>query len=126
MNTTLWIVTGLLAVAYAAGGTAMLAMSKEQFGAVSPNTEYVELFDAGFIKAIGVAKLLAAAGLVLPPILDVATELTPLAALGLVLLMTGATTVRIVRREWRNALGDLVFFAAAAFVAWGRFGPWSF
>ena len=40
--------------------------------------------------------------------------------------MTGATTVRIVRREWRNAVGDLAFFTMAAFVAWGRFGPKSF
>lgn len=126
MNTALWIVTGLLAVGYLSGGVAMLALSKERFRALGDNTHYVDDFDAGFVKAIGVVKILAVAGLLLPPLLDVATVLVPLAALGLVLLMTGATTVRIVRKEWSYALGDLVFFALAAFVAWGRFGPGAF
>ena len=35
--------------------------------------------------------------------------------------MTGAATVRIVRREWRYIPVDLFFLALAAFVAWGRF-----
>lgn len=43
--------------------------------------------------------MLAAAGLVLPGVLDIAPVLVPMAATGLVLLMTGATTVRLIRRE---------------------------
>jgi len=123
MNVALWIVAGLLAVAYLAGGIAMLALSRERFRALGDNQHYVDDFSPGFIKAIGAAKVLAAAGLILPAVLDTAPVLVPLAALGLVLLMTGATTVRIVRQEWRYALGDLFFFALAAFVAWGRLGP---
>jgi hypothetical protein len=126
MNVALWIVTGLLSFSYLAGGIAMLGLSKERFRAVHANWHYVDEFDAGFVKLIGVIKVLAVAGLLLPPILDVAPVLVPLAATGLVLLMTGATTVRIVRKEWRIALGDLLFFGMAAFVAWGRFGPESF
>ncbi|MEP9382169.1 DoxX family protein [Nocardioides sp. KR10-350] len=123
MNIALWIVTCLLAAGYLTGGVAMLSLSKERFRAIGPSQHYVDEFDAGFIKAIGVVKLLGVAGLILPAVLDIATDLVPLAALGLVLLMTGATTVRIVRKEWPNAAGDLIFFALAAFVAWGRFGP---
>lgn len=126
MNVALWVGAVLLAVGFGAGGVAMLAMSKEQFRAISGAQHYVDHFDPGFIKAIGAVKVLAAVGLILPALLDVGPVLVPLAALGLVLLMTGATTVRIVRREWRAALGDLAFFAVAAFVAWGRFGPESF
>jgi len=126
MNTALWIVAILLAVGFLAGGVAMLVMPKERFHDISDAQHYVDNFDAGFIKALGALKVLAAVGLILPVVLDVAPVLVPLAALGLVLVMTGATTVRIVRREWRYALGDLAFFALAAFVAWGRFGPESF
>lgn len=120
MNLALWIVTCLLAAGYLAGGLSMLALSKERFRALGDGLHYVDHFSPGFIKAIGAVKLLAVAGLLLPPALDTAPMVVPLAALGLVLLMTGATTVRIVRREWGRALGDLVFFGLAAFVAWGR------
>lgn len=120
MDAALWIVTCLLVAGYLAGGVGMLVMSKERFRALGEAVHYVDHFSAGFIKMIGALKLLAVAGLLLPPALDTAPMVVPLAALGLVLLMTGATTVRIIRREWRNALGDLVFFTLAAFVAWGR------
>ncbi|MGA3525406.1 DoxX family protein [Melissospora conviva] len=124
MNTTLWVVAGLLAIGYLGGGLAMLLLSKERFRAIGAGQHYVDSFDAGFIKALGVVKILAAAGLVLPAVLDIAPVLVPLAALGLVLLMTGAATVRIMRREWRIVPADLFFLALVAFVAfvaWGRF-----
>jgi hypothetical protein len=50
----------------------------------------------------------------------------PLAALGLVLLMVGATITRIRRHEAKFMMADLVYLALAGFVAWGRFGPESF
>lgn len=121
MNAALWIVTGLLAVGYLAGGLAMVLMSKDRFRNLSSGQHYADDFSAGMIKTIGVLKLLAVAGLLLPPLLGIAPQLVSLAALGLVLLMTGAATVRIVRQEWRNFLGDLMFIALAAFVAWGRY-----
>lgn len=126
MNIALWIAAGLLAVGFSAGGVAMLAMSKERFRAISPAQHYADDFDPGFIKALGALKVLASAGLILPAVLDVAPVLVPLAALGLVLIMTGAATARIMRREYRALLGDLGWFTLAAFVAWGRFGPESF
>lgn len=126
MNTALWIVSGLLAFGYTVGGVAMLAMSKERFRAIGAGQHYVDDFDAGFIKALGAIKILAAIGLILPAVLDIAPVLVPLAALGLVLIMTGAATTRIIRREWTFLVVDLAFFALAAFVAWGRFGPEAF
>lgn len=126
MNVALWIVTGVLSAAYFGGGVAILALSKEQFRAVHKNWHYVDEFSPGFLKVLGVIKLSAVAGLLLPPLFDVAPVLVPLAASGLVLLMTGAVTVRIVREEWSIAVGDLLFLGMAAFVAWGRFGPESF
>lgn len=37
------------------------------------------------------------------------------------LFMTGAGTTRFRRREYGAMVGDLLFLAAFAFLAWGRF-----
>ncbi|GAB2598292.1 DoxX family protein [Pseudactinotalea suaedae] len=121
MNTALWIVTALLSLGYGVGGLAMLIMSPTRFRNISSGQHYVDDLPRNATKVIGVMKLLAVAGMLLPPLLGVATWLVPLAALGLVLLMTGAATVRMVRREWVSFFGDLVYLSLAAFVAWGRF-----
>ena len=121
MNTTLWLATGVLAIGFLGGGAAMLAVPKDRLREVSGTLHYLDDFDAPFIKLLGMLKLLAVAGLLLPPWLDTAPGLVPLAALGIVLVMAGASTVRIMRREWQFLLGDLALFVIAAFVAWGRF-----
>lgn len=121
MNTTLWVLTWVLAVAYLAGGLAMIFMPKEKFRSISPGQHYADEFSPGFIKGIGVIKVIAVAGLILPGVTGIAPVLVPLAALGLVLLMTGATTVRIVRKEWKFAAGDVAYLLLLAFLAWGRF-----
>lgn len=122
MNTALWIIAGLLATAFLAGGAAFILMSKERYHALGgANADWVEDFSDGQIKAIGVVKVLGALGLVLPAALDVAPVLVPLAAAGLTLFMAGAGTTRFRRGEWKFLAGDLVFLSLFAFVAWGRF-----
>lgn len=123
MNLALWIVAGLLAVAYLLGGGSKVIMAKEKIAAFGPSARWVEDFSAGTVKAIGALEVLAAAGLVLPATLDTAPVLVPLAALGLVLLMAGAAITRLRRHEIRLMVVDLIYIALAAFVAWGRFGP---
>jgi hypothetical protein len=126
MNLTLWIVTGLLAVAYLIAGGGKLILPKEKIAATMPSARWVEDFSGGSLKAIGALEVLAAVGLVLPAVLDIAPVLVPLAALGLVMLMVGAVLTRIRRHEARFMVGDLVYLGLAGFVAWGRFGPESF
>jgi len=78
------------------------------------------------VRAIGVLELLAALGLVLPPLTGIAPVLTPLAAVGIALLMAGAGVVHFRRREFAFIAVIAILFAAALFVAWGRFGPYAF
>jgi uncharacterized membrane protein len=126
MDRALWIVAGLLAVAYLAGGVAKLIVPKEKLAAF-PGGGWVEDFSAGAVKAIGALEVLGAVGLVLPAALGIAPVLVPLAAVGLALLMVGAVITRFRRHETKAMVADLVYFALAAFVAWGRFfGPESF
>jgi uncharacterized membrane protein YphA (DoxX/SURF4 family) len=126
MNVALWIVAGLLAVAYFAGGGAKVILSKEKLAGFGDSAKWVEDFSANGVKAIGALEVLAALGLILPAVLDIAPILVPLAALGLVLIMIGAAITRNRRREFKLLVLDLVYLALAGFVAWGRFGPYSF
>ncbi|WP_329113891.1 DoxX family protein [Streptomyces sp. NBC_01353] len=126
MNLALWIVTGLLALAYFLGGGSKLIMPKEKIAAFGPSSQWVDDFSAGGVKAIGALEVLAALGLILPAVLDIAPILVPLAALGLVLIMVGAAIVRIRRHEVRFMAVDVVYIVLAGLVAWGRFGPESF
>jgi uncharacterized membrane protein YphA (DoxX/SURF4 family) len=123
MNVTLWIVAGALAALFLASGLTKLAKPKEKVVAATPA---VENFSQGAINAIGVLEILAAIGLILPAVVDIAPIFVPLAAVGLALLMAGAMIVHARRREAQGVAVTLVLLALAALVAWGRFGPESF
>ncbi len=125
MNVVLWIVTIVLAAMFAGAGFMKLTQSKEQIAA-TPRMGWAESFPPGVIKMIGALEVLAAIGLILPALIDVATVLVPLAATGLVLMMIGAATVHGRRREYQSVVMNVVLLLLAAFVAWGRFGPHAF
>ena len=124
MNIALWIIAGLLAVAFLASGAMKLIQPKEMLAA--SGWGFVEDFSAGSVKAIGTLEVLAGVGLVLPAVLDIAPVLVPLAAVGLVLLMIGAIITHLRRHEMQPLVVILAIMALAVVVAWGRFGPQSF
>ncbi len=78
------------------------------------------------MKGIGTLELLAAVGLIVPPVLHIAIFLTPLAAVGLILLMGGAIATHVRRREPQMVAVNLVLLVLAAVVAIARFGPYPF
>ncbi len=121
MNLTLWIIAGLLAVAYLAGGGGKLIMPKKKIAAIAPSARWVEDFSTGSVKAIGALEVLGAVGLILPAATGIAPVLVPLAAAGLVLIMVGAVITRIRRHEFKFMVADLAYLALAGFVAYGRF-----
>jgi hypothetical protein len=125
MNLTLWIIAGLLAVAYLFAGAAKLIAPKGRL-ATTRAGRWVEDFNTGTVKAIGALEVLGAAGLILPAAFGIAPVLVPMAALGLAMIMIGAVITRIRRREFVFMMADLAYLTLAAFVAWGRFGPEAF
>ena len=127
LNLALWIVAGVLAVAFLISSSTKLFVPKEKLaGMGGAASRWVEDLSPGALKAIGALELLAAAGLILPAALDIAPVLVPLAATGGVLLFVGAVIMRLRRGEKVTFMFDLVYLAMAAFVAAGRFGPGSF
>jgi uncharacterized membrane protein YphA (DoxX/SURF4 family) len=124
VNVVLWILAGLLAAAFLAAGAMKVSRSKEELA--KAGMAWTEDFSAGTVKLIGALEVLAAVGLILPAVLDIAPVLVPLAALGLVLMMVGAVVVHVRRKEVSTMAPSVVLLVLAAVVAWGRFGPYAF
>ena len=124
MNIALWIVQGLLALVF--GGSGVVKATRDRKRLFDDGITWVEDFPAWAVKAIGVLELLAAVGLIVPALTGIAPLLTPLAAVGIGLLMAGAGVVHFRRGEFAFIGVIAVLFVAAAFVAWGRFGPQAF
>lgn len=124
MNVVLWVLAGLLAAMFAMTGVMKLLRSKEQL--VASGLGWAEDFSLGTIRFIGAAELLAAIGLILPPLVGVGEIFTPLAATGLVLMMIGAALAHRRRHETQMILVNLALLVIAAFVAVMRFGPQAF
>ncbi|MCO1595011.1 DoxX family protein [Micromonospora sp. RHAY321] len=132
MNVLLWIIQILLAAVFAGAGAAKLTQPKEK---LRDRMGWVDPVPPSQVKALGAVELLAALGLVLPALTGIATVLTPLAAVGLVIVMVGGILVHVRRAksqdtadkrrlETQGAVVCAVLLVLAAVVAWGRFGPY--
>jgi DoxX-like family len=124
VNVALWIVQGLLVAVF--GGSGVVKATRDRKRLFDDGITWVEDFPAAAVKTIGVLEILAAVGLVLPALTGITPVLTPLAAVGLGVLMAGAGVVHFRRGEFAFIGVVAVLFVAAAFVAWGRFGPYAF
>jgi uncharacterized membrane protein YphA (DoxX/SURF4 family) len=113
MNRLLWILQVLLALVFLFAGGSKLVMSAAELTSQSP-------MPAIFLRFIGVMEILGGLGLVLPGMLHVRPELTPLAAAGLAVIMSGAVVVTIQTMGLGLAVLPFVIGVLAAFVAYGR------
>ncbi len=118
MGIALWVVQGLLAVAFLGAGATKLSQPKEK---LAKNMAWVEDFSPGTVRLIGALEVVGAIGLVLPALTGILPWLTPLAALGLVLTMIGAALTHLRRTEYGNIAVNAVLLVLAAFVVYGRF-----
>lgn len=124
MGIALWIITGLLALVFAAAGVMKLARTRAD---LEPRMAWVADATDGQVKAVGALEVLGAAGLVLPAVLDVAPVLVPVSAAALAVLMAGAAATHVRRGEpFADAVPALVLGLLAVVVAVGRFGPAAF
>lgn len=115
-NRLLWTAQALLALLFLFAGVSKLVMSPEQMqGPVA--------FPFAFLRFIGVVETMGALGLLLPGLLRVRTELTGLAASGLVIVMAGASVVSAMAMGVVPALFPFVVGLVAASIAYGRWQP---
>lgn len=124
MNALLWTLQIVLALIFAGVGTIKLIQPRDKLAKTLGG--WVDDFPAQLLKPLGLAELLGAIGLIVPPLVHIAPILTPVAASALVVTMTGAMVTHARRREFTNVAVNVLLAVIAAVVAWGRFGPYSF
>ena len=117
MNIALWIVQVLL------GGMFLMAgvMKAFQYERARASLPWVKDVPRSLTTFIGISELLGGLGLLLPAITGILPWLTPLAGVGLALIMLLAIGFHASRREARAIGFNAVLLVLAAFVAYGRF-----
>ncbi|QUQ71141.1 DoxX family protein [Kutzneria sp. CA-103260] len=120
MNIALWVAQVLLALVYLAAGGIKVAQPRERLAA-SGNFNWMEDSSDAGVKAIGAVEVLGAAGLILPQLTGIAPILTPIAAIGLVVVQVGAIRVHLTRNERQPLPANVILLLLATFVAVGRF-----
>lgn len=118
MDTVLWVVQVLLALAFLLAGFGKATQPYEKLG---QQMAWVRRFSPGTVRLIGVVEVLGAIGLIVPALTGILPVLTPVAAVGLVLVMLGAMVTHARAGENPMIVANLVLLALAAFVAYGRF-----
>lgn len=109
----LWIVQGVLAALFLfAGGFKLVAPIAMLKGPVA--------LPGLFLRFIGLAEVTGALGLILPGALRIRRGLTPLAAVGLVTIMTGATTTTLEGGAVASAVLPFVVGLLAVSIVYGR------
>src|SRR5256886_9302354 len=116
LNLVLWSVQGFLAFVFlAAGAPKIIGRGLERW------TGFSDL-PRPLVISIGLAEVLGAAGLVLPMATGVLPWLTPLAAIGLALIVLMAAGFHLRADERLNALESGFWASIAAVIAIGRWG----
>jgi uncharacterized membrane protein YphA (DoxX/SURF4 family) len=119
MNTITWILTGVLAAVFTVSGVAKSTMSRDRL--IATGQTGIQPFPMPFVRIVALSELAAVAGLFAPWLTGTARVLTPLAAVGLAIVMIGAATSHASLREPKATAVNTILLALAAFVAAARF-----
>ncbi|PXX00376.1 DoxX family protein [Mycolicibacterium moriokaense] len=124
MNIALWVLQGVLAIGFTGAGLMKVVtdMSLQE----SLGMGWIKNIPPPVLKALGVAEVLGAIGVVLPAVVRVAPILVPIAATCLAVVTFVAVVAHLRFHEIVGMLPAAVLFIAAVVVAWGRFGPYAF
>lgn len=118
-NIALWAVQGLLAFAYLVAGGLKVVRPREQLVA-SGRLDWMKDHSDAAVKAVGAVEIVGALGVILPGATGIARILTPIAAVGLVIVQIGAMRVHLTRNEREPLPINVILLLLAAFVAVGR------
>ncbi len=120
MNIVLWIIAGILSLAFMAAGAMKLSKSRPELSEM--DMEWVDSATDGQVKTLGALEVAGGIGVLLPGLVDVAPILVPIAATGLAIMMLGALVVHARGGDGPKEMAPaIVLGALAAFLAIGRF-----
>jgi hypothetical protein len=119
MDTIITVIQVVLTLIFTSGGLLKLTQPYARFTKL-PFQAWANDFKPEHIRLIGVLEVCAAVGLIVPLLLNSLTMLTPLAAVGIALVMSGAMATHLRRSEYLNMVGNLMWLGLALFVAYDR------
>lgn len=115
-NKILWVLQWLLGVYFIAVGVMHLVVPE---GLPEPLSWMYDLDDTQHLLS-GVAEILGGLGLILPSVTRIAPWLTPLAAVGLMVVMVAAIFWHVGRDEITNIGINVVNLSMLGYIAYGR------
>lgn len=118
MNIALWIVQGLLGLAFFAAGAMKASQPLDK---LEKNMAWIKTTPPAVVRFIGISEILGAIGLIAPMALGILPVLTPIAAVCLVVVMILAAITHARLKEYPGIGANVFLGLMAAFVAWGRF-----
>lgn len=117
MNTALWIAQGALAFLF---GVAGFMKATQPISKLAAQMGWPGRMPT-LTRFIAWAEIAGAVAMILPILLDILPWLTPLAAIGFVVIQVLAIGLHVRAREWNILPFNLVLLALSLFVAIGRF-----
>ena len=114
LHVALWILQALLAALFLWHGQFMVFPPADMVAMINEN------IGPGLRVFIGVAEILAAAGLTLPGLTRILPFLTALAAAGLMIVMASASIFHLFRGETASAISAAVILLLVSVVAYAR------
>ena len=117
MATAIIVIQGFLLIGFTLGGLAQIFVPYARYTHL-PAQGWANDFLPWHVKLIGTLKVCAAIGMIAALFLPSLRLLTPLAAVGLALVMAGAMATHLRREEYVNVVGNLVYLGLALFVAY--------
>ena len=118
MNIALWVTQILLVVVF--GYSALIKGTQSIEQAVQLGMTGVVNVPLPVMRFTGYCEVLGVLGLIVPYGTGVLPILTPLAAIGLAMIMVLAARIHLGLGEPATAAGNIVLLAMCLFVAWGR------
>jgi uncharacterized membrane protein YphA (DoxX/SURF4 family) len=118
-NISLWVAQILLVVGFGSAGLMKLTQPVSALAAMGMG--FVTVTPEWLVRFIGIAEVAGALGMVLPALTRILPVLTPLSALGFVVIQVLAIGLHASRGETAMTLpANLILLALALFVLWGR------
>jgi uncharacterized membrane protein len=118
MNIVLWIDQVILAFIFIIAGVLKATTSKDKLLKQLP---WVVDYSFGTVKFIGISEFLGGIGLIVPWMTGIVPVLTPIAAIGICIIMALAlASEHLKKKEYKEVAFNTVLLILAAIVAVGR------
>jgi uncharacterized membrane protein YphA (DoxX/SURF4 family) len=118
VNIVLWVVQALVAAIFVFSGVTKGIWSREKL--VASGQTGPSIVPMWLLRPVALLEVLGALGLLLPRLFDIAVWLTPVAAVGLAIVMVGAIVIHLRLKEPKTAFANFGILLACLFIAFGR------